>query len=384
MALDPRIALQAIGIQAPDVLGAMRQGQEYRQNQMLAQRRADALAAAQNYMRPPAVAATPAMQPGSSGPSITGGPLPPVGANTMGPAPAPAAPANAMRDITPLLQFAGDNGPIDALIAQHTRQETARATAAAQAIDDERLGSAEARARVTYTIDRAMPMLAQLTRDPSDATLDAQAARLLATPGIDTAYAEQQIAALRATPAEARAAMIADLMNVDAQGRAARAATFPDVRTFNDGTVIGGLPLSDPAAMTAPLPERKVTLTPNQLRTEQNRGEDRDTRLGDEQVRLDAEVAAADAEAAALAGNPRADRDAVAAAQAAAAAARAAAAANRRLRGGPPPRPAQTAPPRAADRGAPPPAPPAGTRRGATQTNARTGATWTWDGSRWQ
>jgi hypothetical protein len=44
MPIDPRIPLQAIGIQAPDFLGAMRQGQEYRQNQM-AQRAAEATAA---------------------------------------------------------------------------------------------------------------------------------------------------------------------------------------------------------------------------------------------------------------------------------------------------------------------------------------------------
>jgi hypothetical protein len=37
MPIDPRIALQAIGIQAPDVLGAMAQGQQYRQNQMAQQ-----------------------------------------------------------------------------------------------------------------------------------------------------------------------------------------------------------------------------------------------------------------------------------------------------------------------------------------------------------
>ena len=44
MPLDPRIALQAIGIEAPDFLGAMRQGQEIRQNQM-AQQAAQATAA---------------------------------------------------------------------------------------------------------------------------------------------------------------------------------------------------------------------------------------------------------------------------------------------------------------------------------------------------
>ena len=45
MPLDARIPLQAIGIQAPDVLGAMAQGQQYRQNQM-AMRAAEADAAA--------------------------------------------------------------------------------------------------------------------------------------------------------------------------------------------------------------------------------------------------------------------------------------------------------------------------------------------------
>ena len=44
MALDPRIALQGASFQAPDILGAMRQGQEYRQNQM-AQQAAQATAA---------------------------------------------------------------------------------------------------------------------------------------------------------------------------------------------------------------------------------------------------------------------------------------------------------------------------------------------------
>lgn len=44
MALDPRIALQGASFQAPDILGAMRQGQEIRQNQM-AQQAAQATAA---------------------------------------------------------------------------------------------------------------------------------------------------------------------------------------------------------------------------------------------------------------------------------------------------------------------------------------------------
>jgi len=50
MPIDPRIALQAIGIQAPDVLGAMAQGQEYRTNQM-AQQAAQATAARNTMLR---------------------------------------------------------------------------------------------------------------------------------------------------------------------------------------------------------------------------------------------------------------------------------------------------------------------------------------------
>lgn len=50
MALDPRIALQGASFQAPDILGAMRQGQEYRQNQM-AQQAAQATAARNAMVR---------------------------------------------------------------------------------------------------------------------------------------------------------------------------------------------------------------------------------------------------------------------------------------------------------------------------------------------
>ena len=48
MALDPRIALQGAQWQAPDVLGALRQGQDYRRNQMIM--RAETDAAARNAM----------------------------------------------------------------------------------------------------------------------------------------------------------------------------------------------------------------------------------------------------------------------------------------------------------------------------------------------
>lgn len=50
MALDPRIALQGASWQAPDILGAMRQGQEYRQNQMAMQAAKTAAEAEANAM----------------------------------------------------------------------------------------------------------------------------------------------------------------------------------------------------------------------------------------------------------------------------------------------------------------------------------------------
>ena len=343
MPIDPRIALMGAPIEY-DTFGAMRQGQEIRQNQMTMQRAADARAAL-NAMRQPM---SPAMQPGSAGPAITGGPLPSVNAMGAGaPMPAavvaPAAPVNAARDMSTLYQFM-DIPEVKNYVDEMNRQETARVTAAGRAIDDERLGQTASQQQVAYTIDRAMPMLARLTRDPSDENLDALAADFLSTPGINRTYAEQQIAQIRAAPPAARPALIADFMNVDAQGRAARAATFPDVRTISYGNAIGGMPNSDPTALTAPIPERAVALSAGQAQTQQNREEDRQRRLDDAQIVLDADAEAAQAEAAALAANPRADRDAVAAAQAQAAAALAAANANRRLRSGPPPRPAQTAP----------------------------------------
>jgi hypothetical protein len=354
MPIDPRIALAGVS-PTYDFMGAFNTSRAAAQtaqaNQMAAQRRADAQAALNAMRQPvsPAVQPAPAMQPGSSGPPITGAPLPSVNAMGAGaPMPAaaaPAAPVTAARDMSPLYQYL-DIPEIKNYVDEMARLETARAAAAGRAIDDERLGATANQQRVDYTINQALPMLAQLTRDPSDASLDRLAVGFLSTPGIDRAFAEQRIAEIRSVPPEARPALIADLMNVNPQGRAARAATFPDVRTFNDGTVMGGLPLSDPAALTKPLPERRVTLTPNQQRDEENREEDRQRRLADAQVELDADAEAKQAEADALVAN-RADNDDIAAAQARAAAALAAANANRRLRSGPPPRPAPTAPPAA-------------------------------------
>jgi len=284
MPIDPRIALMG-NPDRTDVFNAFNTSRAAAQtaqtNQMAMERRAAAQAALNAVRQPvsPAMQPAPAMQPGSAGPPITGVPLPSV--NTMGagapmPAAAPVAPVNAALDMSPLYQYL-DIPEIKNYVDEINRQETARVTAAGRAVDDARLGDTANQQRVAYTIDRGMPMLARLTRDPSDANLDALASGFLSTPGIDRTFAEQQIAEIRSVPPEARPALIADLMNVDAQGRAARSATFPDVRTINYGNSIGGMPNSDPTALTAPIPERAVTLTPGQLQTQQNREEERTT-----------------------------------------------------------------------------------------------------------
>jgi hypothetical protein len=202
MPIDPRIPLQAIGIQAPDFLGAMRQGQEYRQNQMAAQRRADAQAAL-NAMRQPV---SPTMQLGSSGPPITGAPLPSVNAMGAGapmPAAAPVAPVNAARDMSTLYQFM-DIPEVKNYVDEMNRQETARVTAAARATDDERLGDANTRARVQFTVEQSMPLWGLASVNPTDEELIAARDRTLAIPGVDAALVNQTYAPVLAMPFEGR------------------------------------------------------------------------------------------------------------------------------------------------------------------------------------
>ena len=353
MALDPRIALMGTQWQAPDIQGALAKGQEYRTNQMLMERQALARAALQNFMRPPPVQQAPAMQPGGAGPAIVGAPLPPVGSNAMGagmgapppPVAVPAAPVNAARDMSTLYQFM-DDPAVKNYVDEMNRQETARVTAAGRATDDERLGAADTRARVQFTVEQSMPLWGLASVNPTDEELIAARDRTLAIPGVDAALVNQTYAPVLAMPFEGRVRYMADMSNSYAQGRAAEELRGAASEDFNAGDRITFRPMGGRARLPGEVPpDIAVALTPNQRRTEQNREEDRQNKLADDQARLDAEAEAAQAEADALADNPRADRDAVAAAQAQAAAAQAAAAANRRLRNGPAPRPAPTAPP---------------------------------------
>jgi hypothetical protein len=388
MPIDPRIALMGAPIEY-DTFGAMRQGQEIRQNQMTMQRRADAQAALNAMRQPmsPAVQPAPAMQPGSSGPPIMGAPLPSVNAMGAGapmPAAAPAAPVNAARDMSTLYQFM-DIPEVKNYVDEINRQETARVTAAGRATDDTRLQSAADIQRGNYTNGLLQQGALNLIDDQSDEAIISNAARLAELPGVDVPMINASRDALLAMPPSQRATTVRRTAAIDTGASRAAGLTEPNLVARTDGASSW---FEDMNRNSETFGQRfSVTAmqeTPGLRRSGENREEDRQRRLDDAQVGLDADAEAAQAEADALAANPRADRDAVAAAQAQAAAAAAAAAANRRLRSGPPPRPAPTAPPRAAapDRGSPPPAPPAGTPRGATRSNAR--GTWTWDGSRWQ
>jgi hypothetical protein len=275
MPIDPRIALQAIGIQAPDVLGAMAQGQQYRQNQMAAQRRADALAAAQNYMRAPAAVAAPAMQPGSSGPAITGAPLPAV--NAMGPAPvqavAPAAPVvNAMRNITPLLQFAGDNGPIDALIAENVRERAA----AAAAVDNTRQQDAADIQRGTYTQGLLQQGALNLLDDQSDEAIISNAAMLAAMPGADVPMINANRDALLGMGLPQRATAVRRAAAVDAGAARAAGLNEPNLVARTDGASSWFEDMNrNSPSFGQRFSSTAMQETPGQRRTQENRDVDR-------------------------------------------------------------------------------------------------------------
>lgn len=358
MAIDPRIALAGVS-PTYDFMGAYNTSRAAAQtaqaNQMAMERQVAAQAALQNFMRPPPVQQPPAMQPGSSGPPITGGAPPSVNAMGAGapmPAAVPAAPVNAARDMSPLYQFM-DRPEIKNYVDEMNRQETARVAAAARATDDERLGDANTRARVQFTVEQSMPLWGLASVNPTDEELIAARDRTLAIPGVDAALVNQTYAPVLAMPFDGRVRYMADMSNSYAQSRAAEELRGAASEDFNAGDRITFRPMGGRARLPGEVPpDIAVALTPNQQRTEQNREEDRQNRLADDQARLDATAEAAQAEADTLAANPRADRDAVAAAQGRAAAAAAAAAANRRLRDGPAPRPAPTAP--AAGSGLPP------------------------------
>lgn len=179
MPLDARIPLQAIGIQAPDVLGAMAQGQQYRQNQMAMQ--AAQTAAQRNAMIQQRAAATDFTSPDAVNAFV----------REAGP------------DATPYLEAAAAGAGLG----------TAR--------------SAEARAQGEYTrkirgedqgfMQRA---LAAVYNDPSDASIAAARAGAIAA-GIEEADFDAYAARFMATPdLAARRALLANDLGTTAEGRA--------------------------------------------------------------------------------------------------------------------------------------------------------------------
>jgi hypothetical protein len=243
MALDPRIALMGTQWQAPDFQGAMRQGQEYRKNQMAERRAAQVEQVLQNYFAsqaappaaPPAAAppvAAPAMQPGSSGPPITGAPLPSVNAMgaSMG-APTPAAtPARASRNIDPLLMIA-DDPRAAAIIAQNARD----AAAAAAAVDNTRQQGTADIQRGTYTQGLLQQGAVNLLDDQSDEAIVRNAAMLAAMPGADVPMINASRDALLAMPPPQRATTVRRTAAIDTGASRAAGLTEPNLVPRTDG-----------------------------------------------------------------------------------------------------------------------------------------------------
>lgn len=376
MALDPRIALMGTQWQAPDIQGALAKGQEYRTNQMAMQRRLDAQAAIQNYLRPPPAQPAPAMQPGSSGPPITGVPLPPVGSNAMGAgmgaSPPPAVPVNAalnMRDITPLLQHAGADPGIDALIAENVRGRAA----AERATDNERQQRTADIQRGQYTQGLLQQGAVNLLDDQSDEAILRNAAQLAAMPGADVPMINANRDALLALEPAARAIAVRRAAAIDTGASRAAGLTEPNLVPRTDGASSWFEDMN----RNSPTFGQRFSVTAMQETPGQRRqGENREEDLAAPDFRERTDGATRWLEDinpnSATFGQRRS--------------ARTIQPPPRRTRSGPAPRSDSSAPASApaADRGSPPPAPPAGTAPGTTQPNLRTGVTWTWDGSRWQ
>jgi hypothetical protein len=235
MPIDPRIALMGAPIEY-DTFGAMRQGQEIRQNQMAMQ--AAQTAADRNVLARQRLAA---LQPDDD-----------AGFNAL------------------VSEF-GDNPLVAAVGTNRNRMRDDT-----RAAETQRLAAEKAeRERDEYSIETSLPDWVNASRNPDDATLTAAMARAIARPNVNVDLIRQTFGSAMALPPEARAAYMADIANSYTQSRAARAAQYPDVRTINYGSTIGGLPNADPTALTAPIPERAVALTPGQVQTQQNRDVDR-------------------------------------------------------------------------------------------------------------
>jgi hypothetical protein len=146
---------------------------------------------------------------------------------------APAVPVNAalnMRDITPLLQFAGEDG-IDALIAENVR---GRAAAAAD-VDNVRQQRTADIQRGQYTQSLLQQGALNLLDDQSDEAILRNAAQLAAMPGADVLMINANRDALMALDPAARAIAVRRAAAVDAGASRAAGLTEPNLVARTDG-----------------------------------------------------------------------------------------------------------------------------------------------------
>jgi len=219
MPIDPRIALQAIGIQAPDVLGAMAQGQQYRQNQM-AQQAAQATAQ-RNAMIRQRAAATDFTNPDAVNMFV----------REAGP------------DATPYLEAAGAG---DTLFS-------ARAAESRAAGDYTR----KARGEDQGFMQRA---IGAVYTDPSDANIAAVSEQAIAA-GVPREQMTAYAARILAAPPEQRRALLAGELATSTEGLKLLERFTPAYDMQNAGGSI--IPVQTNALAPGATPPRPITVTPD-------------------------------------------------------------------------------------------------------------------------
>ena len=218
MPLDARIPLQAIGIQAPDVLGAMAQGQQYRQNQMAMQ--AAQATAQRNAMIQQRAAATNFADPNSVNEFARLGP-----------------------ETTPFIEAAGAGDTLFSNRASAARDATKFA--------DER--------RVSMR-DFLQREVGSFLNDPSDANIAASRARAIAQ-GIDAADFDAYVAPYVALPEGDRAPRLRNELGTTAEGRALVEMFAPKYDMQNAGGSI--IPVQTNSLVPGATAPRPITVTPD-------------------------------------------------------------------------------------------------------------------------
>lgn len=218
MPLDARIPLQAIGIQAPDVLGAMAQGQQYRQNQMAMQ--AAQATAQRNAMIQQRAAATNFADPDSVNEFARLGP-----------------------ETTPFIEAAGAGDTLFSNRASAARDATKFA--------DER--------RVSMR-DFLQREVGSFLNAPTDANIAASRARAIAQ-GIDAADFDAYAAPYLALPENARAERMRNDLGTTAEGRALVEMFAPKYDMQNAGGSI--IPVQTNSLVPGATAPRPITVTPD-------------------------------------------------------------------------------------------------------------------------